>query len=164
MDAAGLCRVLIGAKSFFCFRSKLNLFFKAMPHTAHRRPLLSAARSSSSRRHLARCSAVHVESSDTMRSRKALCQAPAESPETGNTYRVYISQKRKLKKLRWRENKAPRRIQQAAQKQRYGYVGIQARLISTNPKSMEEACKYGLPRGTCFVARRLKLVAVAGRL
>ena len=28
---------------------------------------------------------------------------------------------------------------------------------------MEEACEYGLPRGTCFVARRLELVAVAGR-
>ena len=29
---------------------------------------------------------------------------------------------------------------------------------------MEEAWEYGLPRGTCFVARRLELVAVAGRL
>ena len=29
---------------------------------------------------------------------------------------------------------------------------------------MEESCEYGLPRGTCFVARRLELVAVAGRL
>ena len=29
---------------------------------------------------------------------------------------------------------------------------------------MEEACEYGLPRGTWFVARRLELVAVAGRL
>ena len=38
------------------------------------------------------------------------------------------------------------------------------RLISTNPGSMEEACEYGLTRGTCFVARRLELVAVAGRL
>ena len=26
---------------------------------------------------------------------------------------------------------------------------------------MEEACEYGLPRGTCFVARRLELFAVA---
>ena len=38
------------------------------------------------------------------------------------------------------------------------------RLISANAGSMEEACGYGLPRGTCFVARRLELVAVAGRL
>ena len=29
---------------------------------------------------------------------------------------------------------------------------------------MEEECEYGLPRGTCFVARRLELVAVAERL
>ena len=29
---------------------------------------------------------------------------------------------------------------------------------------MEEPREYGLPRATCFVARRLELVAVAGRL
>ena len=34
------------------------------------------------------------------------------------------------------------------------------RPISTNPGSME-AVEYGLTRGTCFVARRLDLVAVA---
>ena len=44
------------------------------------------------------------------------------------------------------------------------YVCIQARLISTNPGSMEETCEYGLPRVMCFVARRLELVTVAGRL
>ena len=33
--------------------------------------------------------------------------------------------------------------------------------ISTNPESME-AGEYGLSRGTCFVARRLEVVAVAG--
>ena len=51
--------------------------------------------------------------------------------------RRYISQWRK-QKLRWRENSAPKRIQ-AAQQQQCGYVCIQARLISTNPGSMEEA-------------------------
>ena len=35
--------------------------------------------------------------------------------------------------------------------------------ISTNPGSME-AGEYGLTRGTCFVARRLEVVAVAGLL
>ena len=35
------------------------------------------------------------------------------------------------------------------------------RLISPNPGSMEE---YGLPRGTCFVARRIEMVEVAGLL
>ena len=37
------------------------------------------------------------------------------------------------------------------------------RPISTNPESMEEG-EYGLTRGTCFVMRRLELVAVAGLL
>ena len=37
------------------------------------------------------------------------------------------------------------------------------RPISTNPGSME-AGEYGLTRATCFVARRLELVAVAGLL
>ena len=27
---------------------------------------------------------------------------------------------------------------------------------------MEEECEYGLPRGTCFIARRLEVVAVVG--
>ena len=75
----------------------------------------------------------------------------------------YVSQQG-MQELRWREIRAPKRIQQAAQQQQCGYACIQARLISTNPESMEEACEYGLPRGTCFVARRLELVAVAGLL
>ena len=35
--------------------------------------------------------------------------------------------------------------------------------VSTNPGSME-AGEYGLTRGTCFVARRHEVVAVAGLL
>ena len=41
--------------------------------------------------------------------------------------------------------------------------GSCTRLISTNPETME-AGKYGLARGTCFIARRLEVVAVAGLL
>ena len=37
------------------------------------------------------------------------------------------------------------------------------RPISTNPGSTEPG-EYGLTRGTCFAARRLELVATAGRL
>ena len=37
------------------------------------------------------------------------------------------------------------------------------RPISTNPGSIK-AGEYGLTRGTCFVARRLEVVAVAGLL
>ena len=95
LDAVGLFRVLIGTKSFFCFRSLLHVILNVMPHIAHRRSLLSAARSSSSRRHLARSSRLHVEYSDAMRSRKAQCQAPPDSPETGIyiyiIYQVYES-------------------------------------------------------------------------
>ena len=64
---------------------------QVMLHTAHRHSLLSAARSSSIRRHLAQSSTVHVESSDTMRSRRAQCQAPSHNPETGGTYHSWES-------------------------------------------------------------------------
>ena len=37
------------------------------------------------------------------------------------------------------------------------------RPIFSNPAPME-AGEYGLPRGACFAARHLELVAVAGRL
>ena len=46
----------------------------------------------------------------------------------------------------------------------YGYVYSQARPIAIYPASMEEECEYGLPSGTCFTARRLEVVAVAGLL
>ena len=95
MDAAGLFRILIGTKSFFCFRSILHVVLKVTPHTAHRRSLLSAARSSSSRRYFARSSTVHVESSDTMRLRKAQCRAPPDSPETGNKYMYHSRESRR---------------------------------------------------------------------
>ena len=46
----------------------------------------------------------------------------------------------------------------------YTYACMQARPISTNPGSMEEECEYGLTSATCFTARRLEMVAVAGLL
>ena len=73
-------------KIVLLFRSILHVILKVMPHTAHRRSLLSAAGSNSSRTHLARSSTVHLECSDTMRSRKAQCQAPPDNPETGDAY------------------------------------------------------------------------------
>ena len=45
----------------------------------------------------------------------------------------------------------------------YTYCGSCAKPISTNPGSMEES-EYGLTRGTCFVAHRLEVVALAGLL
>ena len=51
-------------------------------YAAHRRLLLQAAAAEDASR-----AGEHVESSDTMRSRKAQCQAPPHKPETGDTYR-----------------------------------------------------------------------------
>ena len=82
--------------------------------------------------------AVQVESSDTMRSRKARCQAPPDNLETGDAFHS--------RERSWRENTAPKRIQAA--QQQCEHVCTQARPISTNPASMEEACEYGLTRGT----------------
>ena len=74
---------------------------------------------------------------------------------------IRVSQQRKTK-LRWPENRAQTYTGGAAAAVRvYTYVYIQARPISTNPACMEEACEYRLTRGTCFVARRLEVVAVA---
>ena len=99
-----------------------------------------------------------------MRSRNAQCQAPPDNPETGDTY---VYQQRKTK-LRWPESSIEhqnvhRRRSSSSSASIYIRV-IQARPISTNPGSMEEECKYGLPSGTCFTARRLEVVAVAGLL
>ena len=80
--AAGFLGVLIGTKSLFCFRS-IAWNLKVMPNTAHRGSLLKEAGAAED----ASRAAVHVESSDTMRSRKAQCQAPPDNPETGDTCR-----------------------------------------------------------------------------
>ena len=55
-----------------------------MPHTAHRPSLPQEAAAAED----ASGAAVHVESCDTMRSRKAHCQAPPDNPETGDTYHI----------------------------------------------------------------------------
>ena len=52
-------------------------------YAAHRRSLLQEAAAEDASR-----AAVHVESSDTVRSRKAQCQAPPDNPETGDTITV----------------------------------------------------------------------------
>ena len=79
--AAGFSGVLIGAKSHF-FSVPLHVILKVMPYTAHGGSLLKEAGAAED----ASRAAVHVKSSDTMRSRKAQCQAPPDNPETGDTY------------------------------------------------------------------------------
>ena len=80
---------------------------------------------------------------------------------------IRLSQQRKTK-LRWPENNIEhqnihrRRGSSSSASIHTKYVCIQARPISTKPRSMEEECEYGLPSGTCFTARRLEVVAIAG--
>ena len=69
--------VLIGPKSLFCF-TPLNAILKMMPHTA--------ASCCKKQQQQASRAAAHVESSDTMHSRKAQCQAPPYNPETADAY------------------------------------------------------------------------------
>ena len=81
---------------------------------------------------------------------------------------IRVSQQSKTK-LRWPENSIEhqnvhRRRSSSNSSASISYVYNQAKLISTNPRSMEEECEYGLPSGTCFTARRLEVVAVAGLL
>ena len=67
--------------------------------------------------------------------------------------------------MRWRENRAaPNVYNKRHSSCASTYVCIQARPISTNTGSIEEECEYGLTRGTCFTARSLEVVAVAGLL
>ena len=102
---------------------------------------------------------MHVESSDTMRSRKAQCQTPPENPETGDTHHSRESRSCADEKIE-HQHEYKRHSSSSAGT----HICIQARLISTNPGCTEEARECGLPRETCFAARCLELVAVAGRL
>ena len=147
---------MICTRPIFCFCSILHVILKDMPRTPHRRSLLSAARSSSIARHLARSRTVHVESCDTMRSRKAQCQAPPDNPKP----EIHTTVENAEAALAGKQ----RQTNASGTAQQCGYVYIQARLTSTNPGSIEETCEYGLPLGTCFVVRRLELVVVGGRL
>ena len=112
MGAAGFSGVVMGTQLLFCF-APLHIVFNFLPQTAHRRSLLQEAATAAAED--ASRAAVHVDSCDTMRSRKAQCQAPPDNPETGDTYEY---QHRKTK-LRWPENslRAPKRTQAAQQQQ-----------------------------------------------
>ena len=126
-------------------------------YAAHRRSLLqeaAAAAEDASR------AAVHVESSDTMRSRKAQCQAPPGNPETGDTITVEkeAALARKVSTKTCTSSTAavhhPPLRPLPPTRQSLGRVVFTVcesctRPISTNPGSME-ACEYWLTRGTCF--------------
>ena len=109
--------------------------------------------------------AVHVESCDDLRSRKAQCQKPPDNPKIGDTYEYHSREKRICagQKIVYSTNTYTDGAAAAAVRV-YRYVCIQAGTISTNSRSMEEECQHRLPSGTCFTARRLEVVAVAGPL
>ena len=81
---------------------------------------------------------------------------------------IRVSQQRKTK-LRWPENSIEhqnvhRRRSSSSSASIYIRVYTSEAAISTNPRSTKKECEYGLPSGTCFPARRLEVVAVAGLL
>ena len=130
---------------------------KVMPHNAHRRSVLQEAAAEDASR-----SAVHVESSDTMRSRNAQCQAPPDNPETEDTYDYHSRERRSCAGQKIEHQNVHRRRSGSSASM---YIRVYtSEADSTNPGCMEEACEYGLTRGTCFVARRLEVVPVAGLL
>ena len=80
---------------------------------------------------------------------------------------IRVSQQRKTM-LRWPENSIEHQNVHR-RRSRSSSASIYIRVYtseadSTNPRSMEEECEYGLPSGTCFTARSLEVVAVAGLL
>ena len=130
-----------------------------MPHTASRRFLISAVRSSS-RRRLARSS-----------TRRVLWYIALTESSTSSTTGQPRNRRCIRVSSRERRSRAGYKIEhQNAHRRRSSrgasvYIHVYtSEANSTNPGCMEEACEYGLTRGTCFVARRLQVVAVAGLL
>ena len=130
-----------------------------MPHTARRRSLISAVRSSS-RRRLAQ---QHTSSLVISCAHEKLDVKHYQTIPRPEIHTSITAEKDEAALARQYSTKTYTGGA-AAEVRVYTHVCIQARSISTNPGSMEEACEYGLTRGTCFVARRLEVVAVAGPL
>ena len=142
-------------RNFLVFRLARNRCFVSAPFDAGLNVMLHTVISSSSRRRLARSSTRQVLSYH------GLMESSMSSTTGQPRHRRYIrvSQQRKTK-LRWPENS----IEHQNVHRRRSRSSSSASPISTNPRSMEEECEYGLPSGTCFTARRLEVVAVAGLL
>ena len=139
------------AQNRYIVSAALDVILKVMPHTAHRRSLLSALfRKNQQQQKMPR--AQQYTSSLVMSGAHGKLNAKHHQTTPKPEIHIIVE----------KEAAAPKRIQTA--QQHCGYVRIQARPISKKPGSMEEACEYGLTRGACFVTRRLKVVAVAGLL
>ena len=145
------------AQNRYIVSAALDVILKVMPHTAHRRSLLSALfRKNQQQQKMPR--AQQYTSSLVMSG--AHGKLNAKHHQTTPKPEIHITVE---KKAVLAENIAPKRIPRHSNSAST-YVCINARPISTNPGSMEEACEYGVTRGTCFVARRLEVVAAAGLL
>ena len=170
MDAARFSSVPIGTKTFFCFRSILHAILKVMSHTAHRSSCCrlpdAAAPQNTSRAEVQRTSSLLIPCAHRKLNVKHHQTAPKPEIRTvPGIHIIYIIYHgREIKRCAGEKIEHQNEYLQATQQQQCGYACIQARLISRNPGSTEEACEYGLSRGTCFAARSLELVAVAGRL
>ena len=95
-----------------------------------------------------------------MRSRKAQCQAPPDNPEIGDTYHSSRG-----------KNCAGEKIEQHQTYTISGTAAVRVRMYVYKrgrfPQTRDlwrKRCEYGLTRWTCFTARRLEVVAVAGLL
>ena len=90
-----------------------------------------------------------------MRSRKTQCQAPPDNSETGDTYEYHS---------RERSCAGEKLEHQNVYKRHSSSASTYTSKADFHKPGSTEASEYGVTRGTCFVARRLEVVAVAGPL
>ena len=124
----------------------MDVSSKVIPHTVLRRSLISAVRSSS-RRRLARGSLV-IPCTHKKLNVKLHRTSPKPEIHTSITADKDEAALARKKSTETYTGGAAEEVRV------YKYVCLQARTISSNPGRMEEACEYGLTRGTRFVARR----------
>ena len=152
MGAAEFSSVLMGTESLFCFRS-IGCNFES--YTAHHTPPLSAL-FCKKQQHQKTLRAQQYTSSLLIPHGKL----NVKHHRTNFKSKIHFTAE---KETAWRVNRAAAKRTQAVQ-QLCEDVCIQARPISTNPGSVEEAYEYGQTRGTCFTTRRIEVVAVVGLL
>ena len=145
------------ARNRYFVSAPFDAGLNVMPHIASRRSLPSAVRSSSRRRRLARSSARRVlipcvHGKLNVKHHRTTLKPAIHTSITAEKDEAALA-----------STKTYTGGAAAAGVRVYTYVCIQARLIYTNPRSME-ASEYELTRWTCFVARRLEVVAVDGLL
>ena len=96
-----------------------------------------------------------------------MCIRDSPTGQTRNRRHIQVSQQRKTK-LRWPENSIEHKNvhrRRSSSSSASIYIRVYTSEADfTNPVSMEEECENGLTSWTCFTARRLEVVTVAGLL